>query len=66
MPDPGTANGIPPTHQKISFASYDSRISSGGTEKFYVYIAVYTLDSDGQTQSLYGYFYWDPTVTVPV
>ena len=66
MPDPKQPNGIPPTQQKISFASYDSKVSSGGTEKFYVYIAVYKLADDGQTQDLYGYFYWDPSVTVPL
>jgi hypothetical protein len=66
MPDPSQPNGIPPTQQKISFASYDSKVSGGGTENFYVYIAVYKLADDGQTQELYGYFYWDPTVTVPV
>jgi hypothetical protein len=64
MPDPNTANGIPPTQQKITFASYDSKIRQAGTENFYVYIAVYTLASDGETQNLYGYFYWDPQVQV--
>jgi nematocidal protein AidA len=65
MPDPHQPTGLPPIQQAISFASFDSRINSGGTEKFYVYIAVYKLANDGQTQELYGYFYWDPTVTVP-
>jgi hypothetical protein len=65
MPDPNQLNGLPAIQQKISFASYDSRISTGGTESFYVNIAVYTLAADGQTQNLYGYFHWDPTVTVP-
>lgn len=64
MPDPDTANGIPPLHQKISFSSYDSKVRQAGTENFYVYIAVYTLGSDGETQNLYGYFYWDPQIQV--
>ena len=65
MPDPTSPNGLPAIQQKINFASYDSRVSRGGTENFYVDIAVYKLGDDGQTQNLYGYFYWDPTVTVP-
>jgi len=66
MPDPSKPNGVPPTLQKISFASYDSKVRSGGTENFYVDIAVYKLASDGQTQELFGYFYWDPKIKVPV
>lgn len=65
QPDPSKPNGIPPIQTKQNFTSYDSKIGSGGTENFYVYIAVYTMGSDGQTQELYGYYYWDPQVVVP-
>ena len=65
QPDPGQLNGIPPILTTQNFTSYDSKIARGGTENFYVYIAVYTLASDGQAQELYGYYYWDPQVVVP-
>ena len=66
MPDPTEPNGLPPTQQSISYTSYKVEILQAGTASFSVYIAVYVLAGDGQTQELYGYFYWDPTVTVPV
>ncbi|KIX21499.1 DNA-directed RNA polymerase subunit beta [Flavobacterium sp. 316] len=65
QPNPEQQNGIPPVLTTQNFTSYDSKIARGGTENFYVYIAVYTLASDGQTQELYGYYYWDPQVVVP-
>lgn len=65
QPDPDQLNGIPPLQVQQNFTSYDSKIARGGTENFYVYIALYTLAGDGQTQELYGYFYWDPQVVVP-
>lgn len=64
MPDVTTPNGIPPVLASINFTSYDSKIAKSGTENFYVNIGLYVLDTDGQTQKLFGYFYWDPTVTV--
>lgn len=64
VPNPGSINGIPPVQASINFSSLDSKISSAGTENFYVYFALYTLASDGETQQLYGYYYWDPSVTV--
>jgi hypothetical protein len=64
MPDPNTPNGIPPTLQPMTFASYDARVAKAGKEDFYVWIAVYQLAGDGETQQLYGYFYWDPSITV--
>ncbi|MDR3390871.1 MAG: inclusion body family protein [Sulfuriferula sp.] len=64
MPDPNTAAGIPPLQTKISFSSLDSKVASAGTENFYVYFGLYTLAADGETQQLFGYYYWDPTVTV--
>ena len=65
QPDPTLPNGLPPVLTVQNFTSYDSKIARGGTENFYVYIAVYTLAEDGQTQELYGYYYWDPQVVVP-
>lgn len=65
QPNPDQANGIPPVLTVQNFTSYDSKVARGGTENFYVYIAVYTLAGDGQTQELYGYYYWDPQIVVP-
>lgn len=64
MPDPNTPAGIPPLQTKISFSSLDSKVKQAGTENFYVYFGLYTLADDGETQQLFGYYYWDPTVTV--
>jgi hypothetical protein len=64
MPGPTKPNGLPPTHQPISYASYKAKIKQAGKENFCVDIAVYTLAKDGQTQNLYGYFCWNPSITV--
>ncbi|WP_417915155.1 inclusion body family protein [Candidatus Electronema sp. JM] len=65
MPNNTTPNGLPAVQQQINFASFDAKVSRSGKENFYVNIAVYKLADDGQAQDLYGYFYWDPTITVP-
>jgi nematocidal protein AidA len=64
MPDPNTQNGLPAIQTQLNFSSYDSKVKSSGTEGFYVYIAVYTLSDDGESQNLKGYCYWDPYITV--
>lgn len=64
MPDPTTSNGLPALQAPISFSSYDARVSQSGTENFYVFFALYTLGSDGQSQNLFGYYYWDPQIRV--
>lgn len=64
VPDVTTTNGLPAKHIVMDFISLDSRVAKAGTENFYVYFALYTLGSDGETQNLYGYYYWDPTITV--
>ena len=65
QPDPDQLDGIPPLQVKQNFLSLDSTIRQSGTENFYVYFALYTLADDGQTQELYGYYYWDPQIQVP-
>lgn len=66
QPNPNnvTSGGIPPLQTVQNFSSLDSKVGRSGKENFYVYIALYTLGSDGQTQNLFGYFYWDPSITV--
>jgi len=63
-PDSPSLDGLPAKKVTQSFQSLDSKVRQAGVENFYVYIALYTLASDGQTQNLFGYFYWDPTITV--
>lgn len=64
MPDPNTDKGLPPVQAKTNFSTFDSKVRSGGTEYFYVYIALYTLSADGESQDLHGYCYWDPAIKV--
>lgn len=63
-PDNTSPNGLPAKHVALDFISLDSKVAKGGTENFYVYFALYTLGADGETQNLFGYYYWDPTITV--
>lgn len=64
MPNSDTPNGLPALQTKINFSSFDSKIKQSGTEDFYVFFALYTLAPDGENQKLFGYYYWDPTITV--
>ena len=64
QPNNTTDSGLPPVHKSQNFLSLDSIIAKSGTENFYVYIALYTLSSNGNSQEPYGYYYWDPQVTV--
>lgn len=64
VPNTTTQNGLPAGNTSVNFTSLDSKISGQGVENFYVYFALYTLANDGETQNLYGYYYWDPAVTV--
>lgn len=66
-PDPNSPNrnGLPPLHIPQNFNTLDSKVARKGKEGFMVQFGLYTLDPDGQNQSLYGYFQWDPTIRVP-
>ncbi|NEJ26105.1 DNA-directed RNA polymerase subunit beta [Rhizobium leguminosarum] len=64
FPDPNSGNGLPALHKRLTFSIYDARVRRSGTEIFYVRFALYKLAEDGQTQKLYGYFQWDPQITV--
>lgn len=62
--DPGDV-GLNVTHGPKTFLSLDSTVSKAGTEFFYVYIAVFELDSSTEEQqTLYGCYYWDPSIVV--
>ncbi len=64
FPNTKTANGLPPVSTPASFISFDTTVASVGTEFYKVLFGLYTLDDDGENQVLYGYFVWDPTITV--
>jgi hypothetical protein len=64
VPNPQTANGIPPLQMKLNFNSYTSTVSNSGDEGFKVQFGLYRLDDNGQNQVLYGYFEWDPRIKV--
>lgn len=64
QPNPSALSGIPPLNVSQNFLSLGSQVASSGTEQFQVYFGLYTLNDDGETQSLYGYYKWDPTITV--
>jgi nematocidal protein AidA len=64
QPNIDSSNGLPAMTGPDNFISLDSRVKTQGTENFYVCFALYTLADDGETQVLYGYYYWDPTITV--
>jgi hypothetical protein len=61
---PTSPNGLPVKNGSGSFASLDAKVSQQGTEAFLVYYGLYQLDSTGENQVLYGYFGWDPVITV--
>ncbi|MBQ4811496.1 DNA-directed RNA polymerase subunit beta [Pseudoalteromonas luteoviolacea] len=62
--DSSSNNGLPAAHVSTNFITLDSKVRNSGTENFQVQFALYTLDADGQSQSLLGYYQWDPTITV--
>jgi hypothetical protein len=64
IPDVNTTNGLPAKTTLVDFTSLDSKVAKSGKENFYVYLALYTLADDGETQKLLGYYYWDPSITV--
>ncbi|GEJ48058.1 MULTISPECIES: inclusion body family protein [unclassified Chryseobacterium] len=65
VPNVNSQNGLPATTADITFASIDARVRATGKENFYVQFGLYILDpNDSNKQILYGYFYWDPTITV--
>ncbi|MDQ1857496.1 MULTISPECIES: inclusion body family protein [Chryseobacterium] len=65
VPNLNSQNGLPAASADITFASIDSKVKATGTENFYVQFGLYILDpNDSNKQILYGYFYWDPTITV--
>ncbi|WP_183274022.1 inclusion body family protein [Burkholderia pseudomallei] len=61
-PNPDSSDGLPAVHVPRDFHLIDTRVTGSGKEDYLVYFALYTLDDDGETQSLRGYYGWDPTI----
>jgi hypothetical protein len=61
QPDPDSASydGLPALNVKENFMSLDSKVQDSGRKNYRIYFALYCLTNDGETQNLYGYFYWD-------
>lgn len=61
---PGTGNGLPAQLQKLTFYGMQTTVSAAGKENFKIRFAIYRLDDSGEKQQLYGYYEWDPSITV--
>lgn len=62
---PGSrTNVLPPNIVDEQFWFYEADIVSKGTEGYMVQFGLWTRDANEQPV-LYGYFGWDPTITVP-
>jgi len=61
QPDPESASydGLPALHVKENFMSLDSKIQSSGQKNYRICFALYRLTDNGETQNLYGFFYWE-------
>lgn len=61
---PGQGKALPPSSANLTFANYTAQVGNSGTEYFMVKFALYEVDATGETQVPYGYFIWDPSITV--
>ena len=62
--DSSSRNGLPALQKQTNFSTFDSKVRSSGKEGFGLAFALYTLSANGQNQDLFGYFWWDPYITV--
>jgi nematocidal protein AidA len=60
---PSSGSGVPPALKAINFATFKNTVKWPGTESYDLKFALYNL-KEGEEQVLYGYFVWDPTITV--
>jgi nematocidal protein AidA len=47
-----------------NFSAFESSVRNSGREGFGIAFALYTLSANGQDQQLFGYYWWDPYITV--
>ncbi|MFA6978019.1 MAG: inclusion body family protein [Ignavibacteriaceae bacterium] len=63
--EPGSSNVLPPAIVERKFWYYQANVENKGTENYQVWFAMYQRVRGGDPV-LFGYFYWDPTITVNV
>lgn len=56
--------GLPPESQTVTYETWESKVRMKGMEIVTISFALYKLDDNQETQSLYGYFEWDAQITV--
>ena len=61
--EPSSPNVLPPVVEERKFWYYQANVNNPGTENYQVWFAMYQRVRGGNPQ-LFGYFYWDPTITV--
>jgi hypothetical protein len=63
---PTKPNGVPATHGPVTVMGMNTIVQKIGTEHFLVNFGLYIVDPNhDDNQIFYGYFQWDPTITVP-
>ncbi|GKW40494.1 inclusion body family protein [Pectobacterium parvum] len=63
LPKPGSTGPFPVKFEEQSNWFIQADITKAGTEKYQVQFGVYYRPEGGE-QKLFGYFQWDPTITV--
>ncbi|AMP00622.1 inclusion body family protein [Collimonas arenae] len=63
-PNPDSQNGLPAIQRKSIFSSFDGKIKNSGTQDFHILFSLYALADNGEQQDLFGYFRWNPSITV--
>jgi hypothetical protein len=62
---PGTGTSVlPPQTVTENFWFYQANVATAGTENFQVQFGLWSRDPNTGAPVLYGYFQWDPTITV--
>lgn len=64
VPNLSSPNGLPAIPASASFYAYNATVQRQGSELYVIQFALYVLDTDKETQKIYGYFQWDPTIKV--
>jgi hypothetical protein len=62
--EPSTPKVLPPTYAKEKFWFYQANVKNTGAEGFMIYFAMYVKERGNPNPQLFGYYYWDPTITV--
>lgn len=60
----GSINGLPAITQSRNIYALTSTVKTTGTENFVIRFGLYLFDQATQTQKLWSYCQWDPTITV--